>query len=161
VADGPLLEIGTVTRPHGIRGGVVVELVTNRDERLAPGSVLSGAGRPLTVRSTHQLSGSGGRARRVVEFEGVGSREAAETLRGVVLSAPALDDPEVLWVHQLIGAAVTDQDGTVVGVVEAVEANPASDLLVLDGGGLIPLHFVTGHGEGWVHVDLPAGLLDL
>ena len=43
-----------------------------------------------------------------------------------------------------------------------VEANPASDLLSLDGGGLIPLRFVTSSEPGVrVVVDIPDGLLDL
>jgi 16S rRNA processing protein RimM len=46
------------------------------------------------------------------------------------------------------------------GGVIAVEANPASDLLVLDGGGLIPLRFVVEHAPGHLVVDIPAGLLD-
>ncbi|MDP8987484.1 MAG: ribosome maturation factor RimM, partial [Actinomycetota bacterium] len=39
-ADPPLLEIGRVIRAHGIRGEVAVKLVTDRTERLAPGTVL-------------------------------------------------------------------------------------------------------------------------
>ena len=43
----------------------------------------------------------------------------------------------------------------------AVEANPASDLLVLAGGGLVPLRFVVDHQAGVrVAVDVPDGLLD-
>ena len=40
-------------------------------------------------------------------------------------------------------------------------ANPASDLIVLDGGGLVPMRFVVEHGPGSVTVDIPDGLLDL
>ena len=48
------------------------------------------------------------------------------------------------------------------GSVTAVEANPASDLLVLESGGLIPLRFMTSHdpGSGTITVDIPEGLLD-
>jgi len=43
-----------------------------------------------------------------------------------------------------------------------VEANPASDLLVLESGGLIPLRFVTQRdaAAGTLVVDIPDGLLD-
>lgn len=45
------LEVGRIVRPHGLAGQVVVELVTNRLERVAPGASLSTAdGRPLVVR---------------------------------------------------------------------------------------------------------------
>ena len=67
----------------------------------------------------------------------------------------------LLWVHELVGAEVVAADGRVLGTVAAVEANPASDLLVLEGGGLIPLRFVTGHrARVRVTVDIPDGLLD-
>jgi 16S rRNA processing protein RimM len=78
-----------------------------------------------------------------------------------VLLAEPIDDPEGLWVHQLVGAEVVDAGGSTVGRVTAVEANPASDLLVLDSGALIPLRFVLAHQHGRLEVDLPPGLLDL
>jgi hypothetical protein len=50
----------------------------------------------------------------------------------------------------------------VLGTVEGVEANPASDLLVLDGGVLIPLRFVVASEPGVrITVEVPDGLLDL
>ena len=60
-----------------------------------------------------------------------------------------------------LASTVLDTDGSPLGVVAAVEANPASDLLVLDTGVLIPLRFVTATGEGWLRVELPPGLVDL
>ena len=71
-------------------------------------------------------------------------------------------DPDALWVHELIGSVVEDQSGSELGMVESVEANPASDLLVLDSGALIPLRFVVSSVPGErVTVDVPDGLLDL
>jgi 16S rRNA processing protein RimM len=96
-----------------------------------------------------------------VAFRGIDSREAADSLRGAILAAAPIVDPDALWIHELIGAEVVNPSGTTIGVVEAVESNPASDLLVLRGGGLVPLHFVTHHGPGRLTVDLPPGLLDL
>ncbi len=50
--------------------------------------------------------------------------------------------------------------GTVPRRVVAVEANPASDLLVLEGGGLIPLRFVAEHQLDGLS-SIPPGLLEL
>jgi 16S rRNA processing protein RimM len=98
----------------------------------------------------------------VVAFAGVSTVEAAESLRDAALLAPPLDDPGTLWVHDLVGSVVVDADGRQLGTVEAVEANPASDLLVLDGGALVPLTFVVDSEPGVrVTVDVPDGLLDL
>jgi 16S rRNA processing protein RimM len=155
MSDPVLLEVGRVVKPHGMRGEVAVELVTDRLERLRAGSVLMTDGGDLRVASSRPHGG-----RFLVTFVGVGDREGAERLRGVVLRAEALADPDVLWVHELIGATVVDGAGSRLGTVVTVEANPASDLLVLDGGGLVPVTFVRSVGPGRVTVDVPDGLLD-
>jgi len=152
-----LLEVGRVTKPHGVRGDVIVTLVTDRLERVAPGSVLDGGdGSRLVVErsSPHQ-------AAHIVHFEGVDDRSAADALRGVVLRAEPLDDPDELWVHDLIGALVVDVDGNARGAIEAVQANPASDLLVLDSGALVPVRFVVDRRDHVVVVDAPVGLFDV
>jgi 16S rRNA processing protein RimM len=98
----------------------------------------------------------------VVQFDGVEDRNAAEALRGkAVLGAPLDAEDGELFVHDVIGAAVHDRAGTRLGRVDAVQANPAHDLLVLDSGALIPMVFVVGTEPGVVIVDLPDGLLDL
>lgn len=138
----------------------MVELWTNRDERMAVGAELGTGGRNLIVASAARQADSGGRARWLVSFEGVGSREAAESLRDRVLTAEAIDVEGALWVHELVGSQLHQPDGEPVGRVEAVEANPASDLLLLDDGRVIPLTFVTRDGSGRLIVDGPPGLLD-
>ena len=144
-------------RSHGLRGDVVVDLVTDRVERVAAGSVLDSDRGPLTVETSRPHQG-----RWIVAFAGVSSRDAADDLRGVVLRAEPLEgEDDALWVHELIGSTVVDVDGVERGVVESVQSNPASDLLVLDTGALVPLTFVTGHGDRRVTIDPPPGLFDL
>ena len=148
-----MLEVGRVVKPHGLKGEVVVELTTTRTDRLAPGTRFD----DLEVVRSQPFQ-----HRWIVAFSGVTTREAADALRGRVLRAePIDDDPDALWVHELIGASVVDMAGAELGTVTAVEANPASDLLVLDSGGLVPLRFVVEHSNGRVVVDPPAGLFDL
>ncbi|MDG2112583.1 MAG: ribosome maturation factor RimM [Actinomycetota bacterium] len=151
-----LLEVGFIGKAHGLNGDVSVKLVTNRLERVAPGSVLDTEHGPLVVEQSrpHQ-------ERYLVKFEGIGNRNAAETLRGRVLFATPIEDEGELWVHQLVGSTVVDQDGVERGVVDSVQANPASDLLVLDTGHLVPLAFVSDSSDLVVRVDVPAGLFDL
>ncbi|MDQ4132312.1 MAG: ribosome maturation factor RimM [Actinomycetota bacterium] len=153
-----MLEVGRIIKPHGIRGEVIVDLITNRpDERLAPGSVLESDRGSLKVERATAHQG-----RWIVAFAGVADRNAAESLRGIRLQAEPLEDDGALWVHDLIGREVVDVSGRSYGPVEAVEANPASDLLVLAGERLVPLTFVVEHrpGDGAVVIDPPAGLLD-
>ena len=151
-----MLEVGWVVKPHGIRGEVAVAAITNVPERrFVAGAVLQSERGPLEIVAArpHQ-------DRWLVTFAGVDDRNRAEELRGVTLSGEPLDDEDALWVHELIGAEVVDTGGRSYGGVEAVEANPAADLLVLGGERLVPLTFVVSHEPGRVVIDPPAGLLD-
>jgi 16S rRNA processing protein RimM len=158
--DPPNLEVGRIVRPHGVHGQVVVELSTNRTERVAAGSRLHCPLGELEVLRSSPRGEVGGRARWVVSFAGIETRDQSDALRNAVLSATPIVDDGVLWVHELIGAEVVDLAGSPLGVVDAVESNPASDLLVLSNGGLIPLRFITDRQPGRLTVDVPAGLLD-
>jgi 16S rRNA processing protein RimM len=158
-----LLEVGQVVKPHGLKGEVIVSMITNRpEERLAAGVVYTTDRGDLTVESATPHLG-----RWIVAFAGVEGRDGAEAIRGTVLMAEPLadgddDDDDTLWIHELIGAEVVGVDGKSYGTVEAVEANPASDLLVLPGGKLVPLVFViSGPTAGRLVIDPPLGLLDL
>jgi 16S rRNA processing protein RimM len=102
-----LLEVGRIGRAHGVKGDVFVDLTTDRTERVQVGSRLFGRGRWFEIIAS---SRSGDRWR--VHFDGVDDRSAAEALTGTVLSAEPIDDPDALWVHQLIGATVVEADGT-------------------------------------------------
>lgn len=147
--------MGRVVRPHGLRGAVVVHFLSNRAERTTPGSVFVTDSGDLRLERARPLG-----HRWLVVFADVDSLEAAERLRGTVLRARPIDDPSALWVHELVGATVVDRsDGSRLGTVRAVMANPASDLLELDDGGLVPTCFVVEHGPGRVVVDIPPGLL--
>ena len=133
-------------------------------QRLTPGSVLTSVRGPLRVVSSRPLGGE--RDRYLVLFEGVRDRAGAERLRGADLSAEPLDVPGAMWVHELVGAQVRDVgsgSGAEVGRVVAVEANPASDLLVLDSGALIPARFIVRHDTAAhvIDVEMPEGLLEL
>lgn len=159
-----LLEIGHIGRPHGLRGDLLVRLVTNREGRLVPGSQVDCAGRCLTVRSSRPVPGrQGGHSSSwLVSFEGVATREDAEQMTGAVLCVPAeTGDGDGLWVHELIGSVVREREGADRGRVIAVQANPASDLLVLDDGALVPLRFVVAVHPGVLVIDPPPGLFDL
>ncbi len=138
---------------------MLVELSTDRTERVARGAVLtlrSGRELRIGVVTPHHH-------RWIVAFDGIHDRTTAESLHGETLFAEAIDDPDALFVHDLIGSMVVDAaTGQEIGEVASVEANPASDLLVLGDGRLIPVRFVVERNEdGRLVVELPEGLLDL
>jgi len=157
--DG-FLEVGRVGRPHGIRGDVFLDLTTDRSERAQVGSRLKTADGWLTIT---QSSASNKRWR--VHFEGVDDRTAAEALTGTVVFAEPIDDPDALWIHELIGASVLEVNGIDRGRCVSVISNPAADLLELDTQALVPVTFVTSIDHTpdgvLVTIDPPEGLFDL
>jgi 16S rRNA processing protein RimM len=102
----------------------------------------------------------------LVRFEGIDDRTAAEKLTNTPLQAEPLDDiddddGDALWVHELIGSRVIDQQGVERGTCLAVIDNPAHDILELDTGALIPVTFVVSCRQGITTIDPPKGLFDL
>lgn len=154
--------VGRIGRPHGIRGAVSVRPTTDApQDRFAVGAVLltdPAAAGPLTV-SAARANGTAW----VLSFTEVPDRDAAEALRGTVLtvpidSLPPTDDPDEFFDHQLVGLTAVTTDGTVLGTVDDVLHPPASAVLSVrrpDGSAeLVP--FVSAIVP---EVDLAAGRL--
>ena len=162
---GDRLVVGRIGRAHGLRGEVAVTFTQQPPRALR-------AGRGAVRRATASSSIDASRPAPgpvLVRFDGVDDRTAAERLLGVVLTADplagdadVLDDDE-LWVHELDRRARSSTaPGTPVGRVIAVEANPAHDLLVLDGGALVPDGVRRrARATACSSIDPPDGLLDL
>ncbi len=161
IANLRFLEVGNIVKPHGIKGDVLVLPITNRPERFAAGVTLftansDGSYKELTIDSAAQY-----RSGFLVKFVGYDTMTSADTLRNTKLFAEPLPaDEGELFVHQMVGLNVTDQNNMARGKVAYIEANPASDLLVLEDGGLIPLVFVRSVTEKDIFVQIPEGLLD-
>ncbi len=101
----------------------------------------------------------------LVHFAGVDDRTAAEPLVGRRLHAEPLPADatgrDELWVHDLIGSRVVEINGTERGTCVGVLANPAHDLIELDGGALVPVTFVVSCVDGVTTIDPPDGLFEL
>ena len=172
------LVVGRVVKSHGVRGELVVEVRTDSpEERFAVGTRLVGrvgrgdraTDRDVTIEAARQHSG-----RLLVRLEGVGDRDTADALRGMLLlvDSDALEDPEdpdEYYDHQLVGLRVLESSGATLGEVTEIVHTAAGELLAIrlaDGGdALVP--FVS---EMVPEVDLvartcvidpPEGLLDL
>jgi len=168
------LVVGRVSRPHGVRGELAVEVRTDDPElRLAAGAVLAtepAAAGPLTVVRARWHSG-----RLLVTFTGIDDRNGADGLRGVLLLVNSEEledvaDPDEFRDHQLIGLAVLGPDGEHVGDVADI-LHYGQDLLVVSGSGKrsgkdIMIPFVSAVvpevdlAAGVLRIDPPPGLLD-
>jgi 16S rRNA processing protein RimM len=166
------LVVGRIGHAHGVKGEVSVEVRTDDpDRRYATGSVLAtdppDLG-PLTVEGVRAHHG-----RLLVRFAGIGDRNAAETLRGILLVVDAATAGETedgeWWDHDLVGLTAVTTDGRTLGAVTDVVHVPgapllaivdeeARELLVPFVASIVPEVDVAG---GRLVVDPPPGLLDL
>lgn len=170
-AWGDMVIVGRIARPHGIRGEVVIDPSTDfPEDRFAEGATVfaerGGATSPMVVVVSRMHAG-----RPIVRFEGTGSMDDAETLRGIELRVPesALGAlPENAWYHhQLLGSAVRTKGGRDVGTVAAISGPTERSILVIEGPegeALVPLveAFCTVDVAAKVIViDPPEGLLEV
>jgi 16S rRNA processing protein RimM len=167
------IEVGRVSRPHGISGEVRITPDSDNPERFAEGSVLHA--RP----ARGGLVGGGSAARSqltivsvrgepdypIVAFAETKDREAAERLRGFILEVPGGALPTLpedeFYPFELKGLVVKDSKGVAVGRVTELIDSPAHPLLVvkLDAGGEVLVPFVLAAvpvvvvGEGYLVVE--------
>ena len=113
-------------------------------------------GDELTVTAS-RVAGNG---RIIARFDKIADRTEAERWINAELFAAPVEDPDALWVHELIGKAVVDRDGVNRGECVSVLANPAADILELSTGALVPSNFVVSSDDTIV-VDVPDGLFEL
>jgi 16S rRNA processing protein RimM len=155
--DDHLVEVGRTFRAHGVKGDLAMMLITDRVERLQPGSRLRVGSTWLTVATARDAG-----TRWLVHFEGVDDRTVAERhANRTVLAEPLAERGEGLYVDELVGSQVVGVDGTDHGTCVAVVDNPAHDLLELADGSLVPVVFVVSAVDGVVTIDPPEGLFDL
>lgn len=158
----PELRVGRLTKAHGVRGALRVELLTDFPDRFAPGKEVEVDGRPLKVTGCQEQEGG-----LVITLEGITTRESAQGLVGHYCTVPlaqARQLPEDRYYHfQLVGLSVFDERRQrEIGRVEEVLSYAANDVLRVGAGKsevLIPLVKAIIRSikpaEGRITVDLP------
>ena len=141
--DEPTVAVGRVARAHGVQGEVAVLVLSEVEDRFAPGGTLwLEDGRTLTVESSRPHRG-----RLLVRFREVRDREQAEGLQRALLVVPESSSPSLpegsWWDHQIEGCAVETDRGRALGTVREVIHTAANDVWsVVDGEGretLVPV----------------------
>jgi len=133
------LAIGRIIAPHGIRGEVKVEVLTDFPERFKPGAhVFLGAGtedpeaRPAKIVAARPHKGGF-----LVKLDIVPDRNAAELVRNRYLLIPAADAMPLgeheNYLHDLIGLQVETTDGQHLGELREVLFTNANDVYVVRG----------------------------
>lgn len=128
--------VGEILRAYGLRGGVWVKPLTGsaaRGRELKDVTLVRGKDTaPARVVSVRVVQN-----RWIVSFEGIGSREEAEGLKGWTIAVPERSAPPLpegtYYVHDLIGREVSTEEGEFLGVVVNVFPTGSNDVFVIEG----------------------------
>jgi 16S rRNA processing protein RimM len=152
VASEPeFLVVGRILRPHGVRGELRMQVITDYPERLAEREMLyvgptHEPHRLIGVRSHHHLT--------LLKFEGVTDREAADAYRDMLVYVSMADavplEPGEFYLFQLVGLRVITADGQELGRVVDVLETGANDVYV-----------VRGETDEMLLPDIPEVVLDV
>lgn len=169
------LALGRVLRPHGVRGELFIQVLTDYPDRI---------GSLETVYLAEDIDGAGAVAHTIVSarrhrtgvvlrLEALCSRDQADVVRDAWVlvayeDAIPLEEGE-FYLFQLIGLEVVTRAGEALGRIEDVLETGANDVYVVNGGPhgevLIPAvpHVVldVDLDARRVTVELPHGLLEL
>ena len=139
-----LVLIGRVGRRHGLDGSLFVEQSSHDPKRFAKGATLVVGGDDAQI-----VASKRSRGRPVIRLDRDVERGDELSVRRTDLPPPAEGS---FYDFQLVGLAVEEEGGRKLGIVRAVTAGVANDVVELDAGVMLPLH------EACVlDVDLDAG----
>lgn len=163
--------VGRVLRPHGVRGEVVVSVLTDVPNRFDAGSELlmsreEGGPARTAVVETHRVHKTGA----VVRFAGVEERDGAEALRNLWLEVERSKVPPApagtYYHYELLGCRCYDGERELGEVVDLVEDGGGLLLIVADGERRLPIPFVASFlrevdvANGRIDLELPEGLVE-
>ena len=163
--------VGRVIRPHGLRGEMVVAVLTDVPGRFAPGNKLlmareeGGPAETVVVESERPH-----KTGVVLRLAGVEDRDRVEELRGSWLEVERSEvppaPPGTYYHFELLGCRCFDGGRELGEVVEVVEDGGGLLLIVADGERRVPVPFVASFlreidvAAGRIELDLPPGLVE-
>jgi len=165
----PLVAIGLVVKPRGVRGELKVEPLTDFPERFESLKTVKlefGNGGVISF-EIERVRFSGESV--LLKLKGVDDRDAAERFRGAYCCVKRSEtfrlDSGDYYVFEIEGLKAIDVGGSPIGTVKKVERYPANDVLVIetaDGDVMLPAvrDFVldVDLDLGTMTIDLPEGL---
>ena len=127
------LVVGSLRRPHGVRGEMVMEVLTDFPERLEPGTqvFVGEEHRALQVESARPHNEG-----MLIKFEGVQTPDAAGRYRNQLVYVTSADRPALpegqYYEHQILGFSVVDDDSKeALGTLSEIMHTGANDIYVV------------------------------
>jgi 16S rRNA processing protein RimM len=171
LAECPYVLMGSVTRPHGIKGELKVRPFTADPENFVhyPRLFLSrDASGPKIECTNRQARVSGNQV--ILRLQECSTREGAEALVGQLIWLAIEDLPPLstgeFYLHTLLGKCIQTADGQILGQAENFLSGSDQEILVVRQGQqeyLIPVvqAFIHSIDATTVVLDVPEGLLDI
>jgi len=128
------LVVGTLRRPHGLRGEILMDVITDFPERLLRGvKLFVGSSRePRIIDSCRQHSRG-----MLIQLRGISSPEAAGSYRQQAVYVLAANRPRLpkgqYYHHELVGSKVVDENQQTLGVLAEILQTGANDVYVVKG----------------------------
>ena len=164
--------VGKVRKPHGVRGEVMVEILSDVGGRFDPGAELEIVQGSVPRRKARVVAARRAKGDAIIRFEGFESRDDASELRGALLEVGRTEVPSApegsYYFFELVGCVCEDVRHGELGTVERI---------LEDGGGLVLeikreaetllIPFVKAYLKGMdragrrIEVDLPEGLVEI
>ncbi len=134
--EAPLIELGSVGAPFGVRGWIKVRSYTDPPERIFEHRTLrvrhNGAVRSYALEATGK---SGGQL--TAKLAGIADRDQAQALRGAAICVPRSElparDEKEFYRADLLGCEVVNLAGERLGVVQHFLETPQQVLMVVKG----------------------------
>jgi len=133
-APPELLAVGRVLRPHGVRGELLLEVLTDLPEHLEAVKTvyLGDTAEPHALEHVRFHRG-----RLLIQLADCPDRNAAEAFRGelvqIRMDAAAPPPPGSYYYHQIIGLQVVTEEGEPLGEVVEILETGANDVYVVQG----------------------------
>lgn len=127
---GPaFIAVGRLRRPHGVRGEIMMEVLTDFPERLRSGKrvFVGEEHQPMTIARVRPHQNI-----LLVSFRGIDTPEAVAAFRNQYVYVHKSDLPKLpegeYYHHELLGLSLVDESGRPLGVLEEILETGANDV---------------------------------
>jgi 16S rRNA processing protein RimM len=126
------LAVGSLRRPHGVDGEILMEVLTDFPERIQAGMTvfLGGKHHPATISQVRNHNNG-----LLLSFEGMDSPESVGRFRNQPVYVPTVGRPELpkgqYYFHQILGIHVVDDLGNELGLLTDILETGANDVYVV------------------------------
>jgi len=133
-SGGPVfLIIGKLQRTHGVKGEIIMEVMTDFPEKIQPGNIvfLGSKQQAFEVASVRPAAD-----KILISFKGLTDCDQVSILRNQIVSIKTVDANQLpegeFYHHEIIGMTVVEEDGTIVGTIREILVTGANDVYIIN-----------------------------